>query len=259
MAESSESESRKLTWDRIAVPVIIGVAVSLITAGIIAVVSVITTQKPVRVNVGLILDTSKGMAQEFGRSTRFRAAIAELVEYVEPRDAQNLALWTSGGSCEPESTEGVVPFDQDNSDPIKAALRELEPPQGESNLSDAIVTATGSFGDPDQFPVDVQKHIFVFTAGKDTCRDGLVGNIESRLREVGEDINFGLHLFALKVPSKLEQRLRRLEHELPDQVATFFPDTPTELGEDILVAAAGLNPRTPIPAPSTPIPAPSSR
>jgi von Willebrand factor type A domain len=253
VAESSESESPKSTWDRVAVPVIIGVTVSLITAGIIAFVSNLTTQEPVRVNVGLILDTSKGMGQEFGESTRFRAAIVELVKYVEPRDAQNLALWTSGGSCEPESTERVVPFAQNNSDPIKAALRELEPPRGESNLSDAIVTATGSFSDPDQFPVDVQKHIFVFTAGKDTCQAGLVGNIESRLREVGEDINVGLHLFALKVPSKLEQGLRRLEHELPDQVATFFPDTPKELGKDIVVAAAGINPPTP-----TPIPGPTS-
>jgi VWA domain-containing protein len=257
VAESTEPVP-KSNWDRIGLPVLIGVSVALIVAGITAAVRyLIGPPEPVHVNVALILDTSKEMRQEFGKTTRFNAAIAELVEYVEPRETDNLALWTAGGSCGPESAEEVVPFAQHNSGQIRAALRELEP-QGEANLGDAIVMATGAFGDLERFPAEVEKHVFVLTAGKDTCDDDYVGNVERRLREVGEDINVNLHLFALRVSARLKQRLRGLEHELPNQVETNFPDTPTDLETDILVTAAEIEPTpTPTPSPTTPVPGPS--
>jgi hypothetical protein len=221
-------------------------------AGIIALIRELIKPELSRVNIELILDTSKVMGREFGKTTRFEAAIAELLEIVEPRDAENLSLWTSGGSCGPEGTEEVVPFGQNNSDEIRAALRELEP-QGEANLGDAIVTATSAFSDPDRFPADVQKNVMVLTAGKDTCDDDYVGKVESRLGEVGEEVRVRFHFFALKASPKVKEGLRTLERKLPDQVETAFSETPADLAKDIMVTAAAIDPTpSPTPAPTTP-------
>lgn len=251
MAESPEPIVRKSTWNRFA-PLITAVAAPLIVALIIAVVRELIDKEPVHLNIELILDTSMVMGQEFGKTTRFEAAIDELVEIVGLRDADNLALWTSGGSCGPGGTEEVVPFGQNNSDEIRAALAELEP-QGPANLGDAIVTATSAFNDPDRFPAEVRKNVIVLTAGKDTCDDDYVGKIESRLGEVGEEVRVKFHFFALKASPKVKEALRTLERELPDQVETAFSETPADLGEDIMAKIAAIDPTpSPTPAPTTP-------
>lgn len=252
MAVSREPNVRRSTWNRFA-PLITAVAAPLLVAGIIALIrELIKPEEPVDVNIELILDTSKIMGREFGKTTRFEAAIDQVVEIVGPRDADNLALWTSGGSCGPEGTQEVVPFGQNNSDEIRAALEELEP-QGEANLGDAIVTATSAFSDPDRFPADVGKNVIVLTAGKDTCDDDYVDKIESRLGEVGEEVDVTFRVLALKASPKVKQQLRTLERMLPDQVETAFSETPAQLEEDIVATVAAIE-RTlsPTPAPTTP-------
>jgi von Willebrand factor type A domain len=145
-----EPRAPRSIWDRVALPLGIGVATPLIVAAVVALFGWLTrSPAPVDVNIELIVDVSDQMDRRFGGSTRFDAAIAELVDLVEPRDSDNLALWTSGGSCGEESTEEVVPIGQGNSDEIQAALAELEP-RGRANLGDAIVEATGTFSDPER-------------------------------------------------------------------------------------------------------------
>jgi hypothetical protein len=249
MPESSDANGAKSIWDRIGRPVIISVAASLIVAGVLAVITYLTKPpEPVRLNYVLVLDTSQAMVQEFGETTRFEAAVAELIRFVEPRDADNLTLWAAGGSCGPGGTEILVPFGQHNSARIRAALGELEP-QGPADLGDAVVMATSAFNDPDQFPADVEKFVFVFTTGKDTCGGDYVGRIEERLGEVGEDFTVEFRFFALKVSSRVKRDLRGLKRELPDQVEIAFSDTPSDLNQDVLEAAAVIEP-TPMPTPA---------
>jgi hypothetical protein len=256
MSETPEPKVRRSMWDRFGLPVVIGVAVSLIGATVVAVVGYLTRPaEPVSVNIELILDTSEAMERKFGGSTRFRAAIAELLDFVGPRDADNLALWTSGGSCGDDGTEEVVPFGQQNSDEIQAVLRGLRP-QGPANIGDAIVEATGTFSDPDRFPAGVPKNVLLFTAGRDTCEGDYVGTIEDRLREVGEDLRVKFNFFALDVPERLKRQLRGLKQRLPNQVAIDFPKTPADLERDVDDFVQSQPPATsgtgtPIPGPTT--------
>jgi hypothetical protein len=261
VAESTDSKPPKSTWDRIALPLLIGIAAPLIVAAVVAVVSSLTRgPKPVQVNIELIVDVSDEMGKRFGGSTRFKAAIAELLDFVEPRDADNLALWTSGGSCGAEGTEEVVPLGQQNSDEIQAALRELEP-RGPANLGDAIVEATGTFSDPERFPAGVQKNVILLTAGRDTCDEDYLGAIEDRLEEVGEEVGLKFHFFTLNVPERLKEQLRMLQRRLPGQVEIDFAETPADLGRDIDVLDRSLPPgstsetETPTAGPFSPSPA----
>lgn len=233
MAESTESKAPRSIWDRIAIPLIIGIAAPLIVAAIVAAVGFLTRPpKPVRLNIELIVDTSDEMEKRFGGSTRFQAVIAELVNLVEPHDGDNLALWRSGGSCGESGTEEVVPFGQGNSDEIQAELRELEP-RGPANLGDALVEATSTFNDLDRFPAGVTKKVVLLTAGKDTCDDDYVGTIEDRLAEFGEDLRVKFHFFALSISERLKRQLRALERNLPDQVEIVFSETPADLERDM--------------------------
>jgi hypothetical protein len=245
-------------WDRFGVPVVTGVAASLIVAAVVAVVGSLTrAPRPLDVNIEIILDTSEVMDRKFGGSTRFRAAIAEMLDLVELRDADNLALWTSGGACGDDGTEEVVPFGQQNSDEIQAALRGLRP-QGPANIGDAIVEATGSFNDPERFPADVQKNVILLTAGKDTCEGDYVGTIEDRLREVGEDLKVKFHFFALDLPERLKRQLRGLEQRLPNQVAIAFSKTPEELEDDLDDFEQSRPPATTPSGAGTPVPGPTA-
>jgi hypothetical protein len=245
-------------WDRFGLPVITGVAASLIVATVVAVVGSLTrAPRPQNVNIEIILDTSEAMEKKFGESTRFRAAIAEMLDFVETRDADNLALWTSGGSCGDEGTEEVVSFGQQNSDEIQAALRELRP-QGPANLGDAIVEATGTFNDPERFPAGIPKNVILVTAGRDTCEDDYVGAIEDRLREVGEDLQVTFNFFALDVPERLKRQLRGLKQRLPNQVAIDFSETPADLERDVDDFEQSRPPATTPSGKGTPIPGPTA-
>jgi hypothetical protein len=254
MSETPEPRGQKSIWDRFGLPVVIGVAVSLIGATVVAVVGYLTRPpEPVYLNTEIILDVSEAMEKKFGGSTRFRAAIAETVDYVQVRDADNLALWTSGGSCGDDGTEEVVPFGQQNSDEIQAALQGLQP-QGPANIGAAIVEATGSFSDPDRFPADVQKNVLLFTAGRDTCEDDYLGTIEDRLREVGGDLKVNFHFFALDVPERLKRQLRGLKQRLSNQIGIAFSGSPQGLERDVdefVRSQPSAGTGTPIPGPST--------
>jgi VWA domain-containing protein len=256
VGEGPEPRAQKSMWDRFGLPVATGVAASLIVATVVAVVGFLTRSPgPLHVNIEIILDTSAAMEKKFGGSTRFRAAIAEMLDFVEPRDADNLALWTSGGSCGDEGAEEVVPFGQRNSDEIQAALRGLRP-QGPANIGDAVVEATGTFSDPERFPAGVQKNVILLTAGRDTCEGDYVGTIEDRLREVGEDLSVTFNFFALDVPERLKRQLRGLKQRLPNQVAIDFSETPADLEGDLDDFEQS---RLPIPPEtSSPIPGPTA-
>lgn len=250
MTNSPEPETPKSRWAQAAPTVIASVAASLIAAGIIALVAyVLKDPPPVQVNVELILDISDQMKEKFGKTSRFKAAVEELSEFVEPRDADNLSLWTAGGACGAQGTEEVVPFGQDNSDQIRSALDGLEP-GGPANLADALVRATGAFSDPDRFPADVQKTMFVLTAGSDTCDEDYVGELETRLNEIGHGVNVKLHFFALDVSAKAKRKLKRLERKLPDQVEVQTPESPSDLGDDIEDALVATPTLTPTPTPT---------
>lgn len=229
----SETESHRPGWARLGSPLVVAVGAPLLVAGIIALVqTVFRPDEPVQVNIGLVVDVSGQMRKEFGGSTRFDAAIAELLDFVEPRDSDNLALWTSGGSCGEEGVREVVPLGQENSDEIQDALRDLEP-RGPANLADGIVRATGAFSDPSRFPAGVEKRVVLVTAGTDACDAGYVEAIEERLAEVGAELNLKLHFFTLQVPEGLQRQLRALQRRLPEQVEVQFADTPAELDEDL--------------------------
>jgi hypothetical protein len=235
----------------VAITVITGVGASLIAAAIIAVITYLMRDpEPVRQNVELILDVSKKMQEDFGNTDRFSAAIESIGEYVEPLDTVNLALWTSGGACEEEGTEELVPFRQDNSDRIRAALGELEP-GGPANLGDSIVRGAGAFSDLDRFPAEVQKNIFIFTAGKDTCGGDYIGELESRLGAIGEDINVKLHFFGLGMPERVTEELKDLAQERPDQIEIEDFEDPSDLPSELPTEEG---PRTP---PGTPTLTPS--
>jgi von Willebrand factor type A domain len=226
--------------------VITGVGASLIAAAIVAVATYLMRDpEPVRQNVELILDISRKMKEDFGNTNRFNAAIEALDEYVEPLDTVNLALWTSGGGCEDKGTDELVPFRQDNSDRIRAALGELEP-GGRANLGDSIVRGAGAFSDVDRFPAEVQKSIFIFTAGKDTCGGDYIGELESRLGAIGEDIDVKLHFFGLDMPEHVTEELRDLAQERPDQIEIEDFEDPSDLPSDLPTEGG---PRTP---PQTP-------
>jgi hypothetical protein len=245
VADGTEPRAPKSLWDRLALPLGIGVAGPLIVAGIIAVVGSLTRPpEPVEVNLELIVDISGQMEKRFGGSTRFNAAIGELVDLVEPRDSDNLSLWTSGGSCGTEGTEEVVPLGQGNSDEIQEALGELEP-HGQANLGDAIVEATGTFSDPNRFPENVGKRVILLTAGRDTCDADYLRDIGDRLEELGGDIAIKFHFFTLDVPDALKRQLRELKRRLPDQVEIEFAETPADLGEDIDNLEDSLPPASP--------------
>jgi hypothetical protein len=255
VADGTEPGAPRSLWDRIALPLGIGIAAPLIVAAVIAIVSSLTRPpEPVDVNLALIVDISDQMEKRFGGSTRFTAAIAELVDLVEPRDSDNLALWTSGGSCGAEGTEEVVPLGQENSDEIQDELRGLET-RGPANLGDAIIEATGTFSDPERFPADVGKRVVLLTAGRDTCEADFVEEIGDRLEELGQDVGLKLHFFTLAVPEALELQLRALQQRLPGQVEVQFAETPEELGEDIDDLEDSLPPSSkdgPIVGPSSP-------
>jgi hypothetical protein len=229
----ADGESRASGWARLGSPWVLAVAGPLIVAGIIAMARFIFgPDEPVRLNIGLVVDISAEMRERFGDSTRFEAAIAELADFVEPRDSDNLGLWTSGGSCGDDGAREVVPFGRENSDEIQSVLRGLEP-RGPANLADAVIQATGAFSDPSRFPADVQKRVILFTAGTDTCDPDYVEEIGERLAEVGEDLNLKLHFFTLRVSQRLQRELRGLQRRLSGQVEVEFAETPAELEEDL--------------------------
>jgi hypothetical protein len=236
----AQAESKPSGWARLGSPLVLAVAAPLIVAGIIAVVRTFTApDDPVRVNIELILDVSGQMRERFGDSTRFDAAISELIDFVEPRDADNLALWASGGSCGKEGARELVPLGQENSDEIEDALRDLEP-RGPANLADAVVGASGAFSDPTRFPAEVQKKLVLVTAGTDTCDPDYIEAIGERLAEVGSELNLKLHFFTLEVPKRLERDLRALQRRLPEQVEVQFAETPAQLADDLAEFEARL-------------------
>ena len=205
----------------------------MIVAAIIAVVTfLMRPPDPVRVNIGLIVDISGQMDKRFGDSTRFDAAIANLIDFVGPRDTDNLGLWTSGGACGGAGSRELVPIGQGNSDEIQAALRSLEP-MGPANLADAVIEATGTFGDLERFPPEIPKRVVLVTAGTDTCDPDYVEAIEERLGEIGQDVKIKLHFFTLQISQRLRQQLRDLQRSLPDQVDVDFAETPAEFEQDV--------------------------
>jgi hypothetical protein len=96
--------------------------------------------------------------------------------------------------------------------------------------------------------------VVLLTAGRDTCDEDYVEDIEERLVELGEDVNLKFHFFTLNVPDELEQQLRALQRHLPDQVEVKFAETPADLEEDMDDLEDSLppaGPDGPVPGPST--------
>jgi hypothetical protein len=108
-------------------------------------------------------------------------------------------------------------------------LVELE---GRADLGDAVTSASGDFNDLVRYPEGVSKNVLILTAGKNTCTKGYVGEIERRLKEMGEDLDVNFHFFGLDVPAREERRLRGLGRDFPS-VTTRFSDNPKGLARDL--------------------------
>jgi hypothetical protein len=236
------------------------VIAALLGAAIIALVSyLLRDPEPVLVNVELIVDASSEMDKKFGESTRFKAAVDELNDLAEAREADNLALWSFGGRCEKRE---LVDFGQGNDDAIRDALGTLEP-QGKADLADTLIAATGDFNDLDRFPPEARKTVIVLTAGRDTCSGGSLREVSNRMEELGEGFNVDFRIFGMDVGRRAKRKLRNLAGP---SVEVEFPKDSTDLDlepepepEPVSPITSPLSPISPeSPSPLTPLTPPET-
>jgi hypothetical protein len=204
------------------------VGVIIVLAAAVPLIRSLTAPAPI-MNQEIVLDTSKGMKDDFdGKPSKLDAAVAALRTRLLPRE-DNLALRTFGGACrQGDESRLLVRFGTNRRERIESASSGLVP-RGEPTLASAVIAAL-----TDVQPLPQTRRIVVLAGHADHCYEEAIREIKQRLAAQPKT--------AGKTPVELEMRFIGLSlsaadlpkmQQLSDAVGgrAFFVNTVAELND----------------------------
>lgn len=208
-----------------------------VTIGIIlGVRQLLPNPEPAQRSVILVVDTSRSMNQQFGpKLTKLEAVHAQIRRYVRRRPDWAIALRFSGGGCSESYVEPPVPFDENNTAEIIAAMRQHPTAQGKSDFASGLSDAVNDFDHFEAGRSAKVQLIWTFLgSGDDDCTTGVYRAIETALEGFDRPVKFdffglGTSSAEARRLSNLARRLRRDNHE----AYINTPANPPQLRRDI--------------------------
>jgi hypothetical protein len=182
-------------------------------------------------NAEIILDASAATGERFGDSTKLAVAAEAVGRYAAAGEDVGLALRRAGGSCEDAGGQ-LVGFNDGQGAKIKEEAL-AQKPGGDSNLTQAVMTAIGDFSGSSFHRSGSENVIVVFASSMDDC-EGEAGELIRDALETAE-IKASFELFAIDVSAATLKNLKTLERQLRPVAAVHLreADSAKELNDQV--------------------------